>query len=227
MLCTFQVFLGAQAGMTLLIFSGWKSRLIRWLAWSVLTGLIGALLCLASQNDGWIPVNKNLWCEIYPTVVTIVLHGHLINALGRTWLLDARIQTETNCCLLGRCLLSWWRRAWPFSSWAPATGSSTSENGGMAPLFFTPVFLFIYFDEFKEFRIHICRLFGFNALEKIGMNGILMYLGHQGAYSLFPWHWEYGPMNTHFEKLVETLWGVSLWVLTATWLYHKKIFLAL
>jgi hypothetical protein len=70
-------------------------------------------------------------------------------------------------------------------------------------------------------------LVGFIGLDKTGMNGILMYLGHQGAYSLFPWHWEYGPMNTHFEKLVETLWGVSLWVLTATWLYHKKIFLAL
>jgi heparan-alpha-glucosaminide N-acetyltransferase len=75
MLCTFQVFLGAQAGMTLLIFSGWKSRLIRWLAWSVLTGLIGALLCLASQNDGWIPVNKNLWCGNYSVNCLQGLHG--------------------------------------------------------------------------------------------------------------------------------------------------------
>ena len=62
---------------------------------------------------------------------------------------------------------------------------------------------------------------------KIGMNGILMYLGHQGAYNLFPWHWQSGSMNTHFEKLAETLWGVSLWVAVAAWLYHKKIFLAL
>lgn len=61
MLCTFQVFLGAQAGVTLLVFSDWKSRIIRWLSWSVLTGAIGTVLCLASQNDGWIPVNKNLW----------------------------------------------------------------------------------------------------------------------------------------------------------------------
>jgi hypothetical protein len=62
---------------------------------------------------------------------------------------------------------------------------------------------------------------------KIGMNGILMYLGHQGAYNLFPWHWQNGSMNTHFEKLAEALWGVSLWVAVAAWLYHKKIFLAL
>ena len=61
MLCTFQVFMGAQAGMTLLIFSDWKSRIVRWFAWSVLTGSVGTLLCLATQNDGWIPVNKNLW----------------------------------------------------------------------------------------------------------------------------------------------------------------------
>lgn len=61
MLCTFQVFLGAQAGMTLLVFSDWKARIGRWLVWSVVTGALGTLLCLASQNDGWIPVNKNLW----------------------------------------------------------------------------------------------------------------------------------------------------------------------
>ena len=60
------------------------------------------------------------------------------------------------------------------------------------------------------------------------MNGILMYLGHQGAYALFPWHYKTdGLMNTHFERLVETLWGVSLWVVIASWLHYKKIFLAL
>lgn len=81
MLCTFQVFLGAQAGMTLLIFSGWKSRLIRWFAWSVLTGAVGALLCLASQNDGWIPINKNLWWEF--TLLTAYKNCMgLINALA-------------------------------------------------------------------------------------------------------------------------------------------------
>lgn len=61
MLATFQVFMGAQAGVTLLVFNDWKSRISRWFAWSILTGAIGALLCLCSQNDGWIPVNKNLW----------------------------------------------------------------------------------------------------------------------------------------------------------------------
>lgn len=60
-----------------------------------------------------------------------------------------------------------------------------------------------------------------------GMNGIFMYLGHQGAYALFPFHWKVGPMNSHFERLVETLWGVTLWIIVATYMYHKKIFFAL
>ena len=61
MLSVFQVFLGVQAGITMLIFTNWKERITRWLAWSVLIGAIGAILCKASQEDGWIPVNKNLW----------------------------------------------------------------------------------------------------------------------------------------------------------------------
>ena len=81
MLCTFQVFLGAQAGMTLLIFNDWKSRIVRWLGWSAVTGAIGALLCLASQNDGWIPVNKNLW--------------YIVSNLYQCQLLYTDIETKT------------------------------------------------------------------------------------------------------------------------------------
>jgi len=57
----FQVFLGYQAGYTMQLYSGTVDRIGRWVGWSVLTGAIGALLCGASQNDGWVPVNKNLW----------------------------------------------------------------------------------------------------------------------------------------------------------------------
>lgn len=74
MLCTFNVFLGAQAGMTLLVFTEWKSRIKRWLGWSVLTGVVGTILCLASQNQGWIPVNKNLWYFYY---VKVMLHNRI------------------------------------------------------------------------------------------------------------------------------------------------------
>jgi len=57
----FQVFLGYQAGYILQVYSGHVDRIGRWICWSVLTGTIGAVLCGASQNDGWVPVNKNLW----------------------------------------------------------------------------------------------------------------------------------------------------------------------
>ena len=40
---------------------GHRARLVRWAAWSVLTGGLGALLCGASQDGGWVPLNKNLW----------------------------------------------------------------------------------------------------------------------------------------------------------------------
>jgi len=57
----FQVFLGFQAGYILQVYPGHKARLVRWGAWSILTGALGTLLCGASQEDGWVPVNKNLW----------------------------------------------------------------------------------------------------------------------------------------------------------------------
>jgi len=60
-----------------------------------------------------------------------------------------------------------------------------------------------------------------------GMNAIVLYVGHMLCYNLFPWHWTYGRMNTHFMLTLEALWGTFLWILIAAWLYSKKFFLAL
>lgn len=57
----FLVFLGLQAGKILLTYKEWKPRLIRWMFWGIVTGTVAAILCLGSKNDGFIPVNKNLW----------------------------------------------------------------------------------------------------------------------------------------------------------------------
>lgn len=57
----FQVFLGVQAGMVLLIHSDWKARVKRWMMWSIACVLIGLILCGFSTEDGWIPINKNMW----------------------------------------------------------------------------------------------------------------------------------------------------------------------
>jgi len=55
------VWLGVAAGRVLLVHQTWQGRTRRWLIFSVLTGLVAGALCGFSKNDGWIPVNKNLW----------------------------------------------------------------------------------------------------------------------------------------------------------------------
>ncbi|XP_042888385.1 heparan-alpha-glucosaminide N-acetyltransferase-like [Penaeus japonicus] len=57
-----------------------------------------------------------------------------------------------------------------------------------------------------------------------GMNSIFLYVGHNVAYNLFPWHYSIGHMNTHLEFLAETLWGTTLWVLIGLYLHHKGKF---
>ncbi|ESO84192.1 hypothetical protein LOTGIDRAFT_211131 [Lottia gigantea] len=57
----FLCFLGLQAGKILLIHKDWVLRIKRLLIWAVFTGSIATLLCKASKDDGWIPINKNLW----------------------------------------------------------------------------------------------------------------------------------------------------------------------
>lgn len=56
-----QTFFGAQAGMILLYHSESFARLKRWITWGIVLGLISGALCGFSKNDGFIPINKNLW----------------------------------------------------------------------------------------------------------------------------------------------------------------------
>ncbi len=67
----FQVFLGCQAGYVVLCHQGHLARLLRFLLWGLLTGGLALLLCQASLNDGWIPINKNLWYS--ETLIYVVL----------------------------------------------------------------------------------------------------------------------------------------------------------
>lgn len=57
----FLCFLGLQSGRILIYYLGHASRVVRWLIWAIITGAIGGTLCKFSINDGWIPLNKNLW----------------------------------------------------------------------------------------------------------------------------------------------------------------------
>ncbi|XP_015606463.1 heparan-alpha-glucosaminide N-acetyltransferase [Cephus cinctus] len=60
-----------------------------------------------------------------------------------------------------------------------------------------------------------------------GMNALAMYFGHQLCYQIFPFHWRYGLMNTHFSLLIEAVWGAALWTLVAYILHHKRIYITL
>ncbi|XP_033100089.1 heparan-alpha-glucosaminide N-acetyltransferase-like isoform X2 [Anneissia japonica] len=61
----FMTFLGLQAGKIVLLYPGDRQRIIRLVIWGIITGVIGTILCKASKEDGWIPVNKNLWSLSY------------------------------------------------------------------------------------------------------------------------------------------------------------------
>lgn len=56
-LSSVQVFLGVQAGATLISFIECKARVKRWLFWGVVCTAVGLTLSIG----GWIPINKNLW----------------------------------------------------------------------------------------------------------------------------------------------------------------------
>ncbi|XP_011498330.1 PREDICTED: heparan-alpha-glucosaminide N-acetyltransferase-like [Ceratosolen solmsi marchali] len=56
----FIVFLGVQAGRIFVTYYQASSRIIRWQAWFIITGLIAGILCNFSKEGGLIPVNKNM-----------------------------------------------------------------------------------------------------------------------------------------------------------------------
>ncbi|XP_077130361.1 heparan-alpha-glucosaminide N-acetyltransferase isoform X2 [Ranitomeya variabilis] len=60
-------FLGLQAGKILVLYKNQhKQVLVRFFTWSVFLGVVSAILTKCSTNEGFIPVNKNLWNELHP-----------------------------------------------------------------------------------------------------------------------------------------------------------------
>ncbi|XP_065909111.1 heparan-alpha-glucosaminide N-acetyltransferase-like [Dysidea avara] len=54
-------FMGLQAGKILMFHQLHKSRIPRMITWGLILGLVGAALSGFQKNEGWIPINKNLW----------------------------------------------------------------------------------------------------------------------------------------------------------------------
>jgi heparan-alpha-glucosaminide N-acetyltransferase len=41
---------------------------------------------------------------------------------------------------------------------------------------------------------------------------------------MLPFNFSFGRMNSHWIKLIESIWGVSAWLIVAFVLYRKKVF---
>ncbi|XP_068089767.1 heparan-alpha-glucosaminide N-acetyltransferase [Hyperolius riggenbachi] len=64
-------FLGLQAGKILMFYKNQhKQVLVRFFTWSVVMGVISAILTKCSTNEGFIPVNKNMWSISYVTTLS-------------------------------------------------------------------------------------------------------------------------------------------------------------
>ncbi|KAM9329534.1 heparan-alpha-glucosaminide N-acetyltransferase [Gastrophryne carolinensis] len=64
-------FLGLQAGKILVFYRNQhKQILVRFFAWSLVMGVISAILTKCTTNEGYIPVNKNLWSISYVTTLS-------------------------------------------------------------------------------------------------------------------------------------------------------------
>ena len=80
--CTL-TYLGLMTGRVLVHFKNHGERLKRWCIWSVLLMLLAGILCGFSQNDGIMPINKNLWS----TSFCFVAAGTGILGLGVCYIL--------------------------------------------------------------------------------------------------------------------------------------------
>ncbi|CAG0896559.1 unnamed protein product [Darwinula stevensoni] len=60
----------------------------------------------------------------------------------------------------------------------------------------------------------------------VGMNAILLYVGHELLEKTFPV--QFGPLpESHLARLFMNLWGTIFWILVAVWLHSHRFFLAL
>ncbi|NXX44946.1 HGNAT acetyltransferase, partial [Tricholaema leucomelas] len=67
----FMAFLGLQAGKILLFYRNQhKQILCRFVIWSIVMGMISAILTKCSKEEGFIPINKNLWSISYVTTTS-------------------------------------------------------------------------------------------------------------------------------------------------------------
>ncbi|ODN04117.1 Heparan-alpha-glucosaminide N-acetyltransferase [Orchesella cincta] len=72
--------------------------------------------------------------------------------------------------------------------------------------------------------IDMLKIWSGTPFREPGMNSILLYVAHLVMNDMLPFHFRLKTMNTHFKLLAESLWSISLWVIYAIYLFHKKFF---
>jgi heparan-alpha-glucosaminide N-acetyltransferase len=151
---SFLTYLGLMSGRVLIHFPTHRERLTRWAIWTVALLLLAGIFCGFSKNDGFMPINKNLWT----TSFGLVTAGGGLVCLGTTYVLVD--------------VLKVWSGA-PFIS--------------------------------------------------MGMNSILIYVGHDILGTFFPFSYETNS-GSHARVLQMNLIGVTCWVLIAVYLHRIKFF---
>ncbi|XP_044733206.1 heparan-alpha-glucosaminide N-acetyltransferase [Chrysoperla carnea] len=154
----FQVFLGVQAGVTLRTHKSKYGRINRWIIWGVITGIVGGILCQFKIEDGWIPINKNLWSLSFVLVTSSLAY-----------------------------------------------------------------FLFA----FCYYLIDVLKLWSGRPFLYPGTNVTIIFVGHMVCYQMFPFHFSFSGMNTHFILLLENLWSTIIWVIIAYCLWRNEFFLSI
>ncbi|XP_061211223.1 heparan-alpha-glucosaminide N-acetyltransferase isoform X2 [Neopsephotus bourkii] len=67
----FMAFLGLQAGKIILFYKDQHKQIMsRFATWSIVMGIVSAILTKCSKEDGFIPINKNLWSLSYVTTTS-------------------------------------------------------------------------------------------------------------------------------------------------------------
>ncbi|NXP15983.1 HGNAT acetyltransferase, partial [Thinocorus orbignyianus] len=67
----FLAFLGLQAGKIILFFKDQHKQIMsRFIVWSTVMGIVSAILTKCSKEEGFIPINKNLWSLSYVTTTS-------------------------------------------------------------------------------------------------------------------------------------------------------------
>ncbi|KNC26888.1 hypothetical protein FF38_10958 [Lucilia cuprina] len=70
LLTVVQVMFGVLCGVIILVHTEWKSRITRWLLWSMSLTIVTAILSGFSKEEGIIPLNKNLWSLSFVCITT-------------------------------------------------------------------------------------------------------------------------------------------------------------